>query len=297
MANVLLADVDKYVPVKLATKGLEYLYSNIQTVRLVRKHTDITQDFTVGQKLDIPVPGTWTVAAKAEGSDYVPSVPTDTKVTLTLNKHKYVSTIVEDFAKVMANDTWVSDHMEGMAMALGDQMEDDLIALFAGFSTTTGTSGTNLSYGTLVDTRKKMNDNKVPPNSRHLVMGTKDGAALLKDTDIKSLMTQSLPEWMQMGSLGKLAGFTLWENDRVAVGPPQNNGAFDPGALLFGFRKLPDPLPGSGAVGATVYDQRTQIACRVVIQYQGLKGGHLITFDTLYGVIELRDLKGVLVLS
>ena len=60
-------------------------------------------------------------------------------------------------------------------------------------------------------------------------------------------------------------------------------------------RPLPAPQTGTGVI-TKVMDE-DGVGLRVMISYQHTYGGHMVTIDTLYGVAELRDNHGVVVLT
>lgn len=288
--------------------ALQPFRSNIVLARGVYKNAEIDPKgyFTKGDIAHIRKPGTFTVGDKSEGSDVTLQQPTDTHIDVTLNKHKYVAVVIEDFAATLADRSLQTLYLPNILTAIANKVEDDLFGLYTGLSGSVGTSGANLSYGTIVDTSKALNDNNVPQGNRWLVYSTKDDAALRKDTDVKTYFANSRPELLEQGILAQVSGFNMAMSTRVPVvaGSPNStkNLAFDPSAFVLASRMLaPDAeaVPGAGksTLLATVTDAVSGLIFRLVLQYQGLKLGVLLVIDTLYGVAELRDEAGVVVLS
>ena len=87
----------------------------------------------------------------------------------------------------------------------------------------------------------------------------------------------------------------LEDNDVVNYGPAfQYNFAFDRNALALISRPLAQPRPGTGAVsGVSSYNN---LSMRVVITYNGVAQGHLVTFDLLCGVKVLDVNRGAVLL-
>lgn len=83
----------------------------------------------------------------------------------------------------------------------------------------------------------------------------------------------------------------LAQSDKVDYGPAaQYNFAFDRNALALVVRPLALPRAGTGAsAGVSAYND---LAMRVVITYDGVKQGHLVTLDMLCGVKVLDADRG-----
>jgi len=62
-------------------------------------------------------------------------------------------------------------------------------------------------------------------------------------------------------------------------------------------RGLPEPPEGSGVKAATVRDPESGLVLRVLQAYNPSYLGVQVTIDALYGVAEMRDACGVVVLS
>lgn len=299
MANVTVTSAQHFIPEIWAQRALQVLRSNIVLAKLVTKDTDVAA-FQVGDVLHIPAVGSMSATAKSANSAVTLQVPTDSEVTVTLNKHYEASFLVEDPVRAQANQSVMDRYITSAVTALAEQIENDLFALYSGFSSSVGTSGTDLSASTLRSARKELNDNKVPQSDRHLVMSTKDEIALLADSGLATYFAYNrigVPD----GAIGRLYGFTLWTSQLVPVvsGTPNStkNLAFHPEAMILAMRGLPEPPEGSGVVAATIRDPESGLVLRVLQAYNPTYLGVQVTLDVLYGVAEMRDDCGVVVLS
>lgn len=300
MANITTTVADAFIPEIWAQSALSVLKANIVLAKLVTKDTDVAT-FQYGDVLHVPYPGTFTAADKAADTAITPAAPSGgADLSVTLNKHKHVTFLVEDAARALANQNLIQRYTESAAVALATAIEQDLFALYSGFSQSVGTSGTDISASTVRTAMKTLDDAKISPLNRHLVISSKDKAALLGDSNLASYFAFNrvgIPD----GAIGQLYGFTIWMSQLVPVvtGTPNStkNIAFHPEAMILAMRAMPEPPAGSAAQAATVRDPDTGIVLRAVTAYNPSHLGVQVTLDVLYGVAELRDVAGVLVLS
>lgn len=303
MANVNNAAVGPFIPEIWANEALEILRSNIVLAPLITRDTDLTNTFTVGSKLHIPYGGTLVANDKATNTSVTKQVPTTTDTTVTLNKHKEVTVLVEDFTAAQANPVLMRSLMSAQIVALAEQIETDLIATYASFSGSLGTSGTDISAATVRAVNKKFTDNKIKRGNRHLLVSTKDSTALLADANLAQFFAFNANRGEVSNGLitSDLYGVSIHESQLVPVvaGTPNStkNLAFDPGAIVMASRRLPDAPAGTGAAQTVIADDVSGLAFRVTMSYNADNLGVQVTMDTLYGISKLRDEKGFVVLS
>jgi hypothetical protein len=101
------------------------------------------------------------------------------------------------------------------------------------------------------------------------------------------------------GNVGKLKDFFVFRSQFVSKtgsGPvTTNNIGFAKDAIGLVMRRLPQPLPGTGAVAE--YAELGNFGMRVIMSYQPNTLAQQFTVDVLYGVAVLRNTHGVLVRS
>ena len=101
------------------------------------------------------------------------------------------------------------------------------------------------------------------------------------------------------GTIGKIKDFFVFRSQFVArtgsMPTTTNNVAFARDAMGLVIRRLPQPLPGTGAVAE--YAEVGNFGIRVVMSYQPNTLAQQFTVDVLYGVGTLRNEFGVQVLS
>lgn len=287
-----------FIPEVWANEGLPVLRSNIILAKLVARDIDFAAQRT-GDILNIPYPGTMAASDKSSGTEYTLAQPTgETSVAVTLDKHKSVSFVIEDIVTATANMDLVREYAGGAMEALAGAIEDDLLALAAGFSVSVGTFGTALDAADILNCRKALNDAKAPQADRHVVFSTKDEVSLLADTALDVYFANAKPDAISQGALGDLYGLRAWTSNRITTATIPNpdetvNVAFHKNAMILAMRDLPAVPAGLGAMAVTTRDPVSGIQFRVVMAYDPALGGTRVTYETLYGVKELRDALGV----
>ena len=296
MADITRTSGAAFIPQVWANTALEVLRANIVLAKLVTRDTDVTP-FQVGDTLNIPYPGTFVANDKVANSGVTLQVPTGSTTSVVLNKHKEVSFIVEDALRALANQDVMQRYVTAGMVAIAEQIESDLLGLYTAFTYTTGTGGTDLTAATLRATRKLMNDNKAPRNTRVMIISDKDEVALLGDTTLQQYFAFQKPDAIANGSIGSLFGFDLYQSQLVPFATNTKNLAFDPGAIILASRGLPDAPAGSGAQTSVITDPISGLTLRCTMAYNPTNLGVQITLDVLYGVAKLRNEKAVVVLS
>ena len=298
MADITRTSASPFIPQIWANTALEILRSKVVLAKLVTRDSDIAA-FSVGDTLNIPYPGIFVANDKAANTNVTMQVPTASTTTVTLNKHKEVSFIVEDAARATANQDIMQRYMEAAIIPIAEQIESDLLALGSTFTSTVGTYGTDITAATVRSARKALNDNKAPVDGRALIVSDKDEIALLGDTNLQNYFAFAQQQGVAEGSIGRLYGFDVYSSQLVPTSgtSPVNtkNIAFHPGALILAMRGLPEAPAGSGAQTSVVSDPVSGLSLRVTVAYNPANLGVQVTTDVLYGVAKLRDEKGVLV--
>lgn len=304
MANVTNATMGAgFLPQIWANEALEILRANIVMAPLVTKDSDVAT-FQVGNTLHIPYPGTFTANAKATNTPVTLQTPTGTDTTVTLNKHYEASFLVEDFTRAQANPILMQSYIQGQTVALAEQVEADIIATYSSFSTSVGTSGTDLTAATLRTVAKTMTDKKVAKGNRHLLLSTKDVVSLQADSTLQSYFAfndSRVGTVTEGGAPVQIYGLQLHESQLVPVvaGTPAStkNLAFDPGAIILASRALPEAPANAGVEQHIIQDDRSGLVLRVTMGYDKAQLGVQVTIDVLYGVAKLRDEKGLVALA
>jgi hypothetical protein len=299
MANINSASAVPFIPEIWANMALEILRSNSVLAGLVTKDSDVAS-FQVGSKLHIPYPGTFVANDKATNTAVTKQVPTSTDTTVTLNKHKEVSFVFEDFARAQAQPITMQAYVGAMVAPLVDAIESDLFGLYPSFTSSIGAATTPLTAATVRLANKTLTDNRVPRTNRNLVITTGDTQALLADASLQSFFAFNEGARNDISSglvASNLYGFKVYESQLVPLATSNKNLAFDPGAIILAMRALPEAPGGTGAAQAVVHDPTSGLVLRSTLSYNADNLGVQCTLDVLYGVAKLRNEKAVVVLT
>jgi hypothetical protein len=300
MADITTTTGASFIPQIWANTALEILRNKVVLAKLVTRDSDVAA-FQVGDTLNVPYPGAMVANDKSADTAVTLQAPTSTTTTLTLNKHKEASFILEDRFAATANQDVISRYIDAAVIAIAEQIEKDIFSTAITFTPTVGTYGTDLTYASLLQAAKKLTDNKAPTEGRALVLSTKDELAIRNDSNLQSYFAFANPETVANGAIGHLGGFDVYSSQLVpaVAGTPisTKNVAFAPGAILLAMRSLPEVPAGTGALSAVANDPVSGLAVRVTRAFNASNLATQITVDVLYGVAKLRDEKGVLVKS
>lgn len=280
------------IPEFWLAEALGKLKANLVMALLVRRDADgeVAQQ---GDTVNIIKRGSLTVKDKASGTNVAADSPTNTKVAITLNQHKYVAWHLEDNASAKAVDDALNYIADGM-LGLAEAIESDILALYTDIANSVGTAGTALDEATILAARQQLNEQRCPMQGRSLIVSPKDEVALLAiDKFTRANERGDGGMALSEASLGRLFGFDTYMSQMVPViaGTPDSthNIAFHGNAFMLATRPLPLPAPGSGAIGSVMVDQDLGIAMRYTRQWDSgqLATKHVI--DVLYGVKSIDE--------
>ena len=287
MANITLTSADLLIPEVWANEGIRALRRKIRLARLVTRDSDYGT-FNEGDKLNIALPPSFVVNTKTAGGAVTLQQPTDSVISVTLNQHKEVSFLLEDAVKAMrggpgSGQTGIERYMNAAIEPIVLAIEDALFALYSGFSTTVGTSGTDLSAASLRTVAKNFNDAGIPEENRNIVIATKDYAALQADTSLAAFFANATPEAIKSGQLTNIAGLNIAWSNRVPVvaGSPNStkNIALAPDAMILAMRNLPTDGNTMGARQTVMVDQESGLSIRVTMAYNPTYLGTQVTLE------------------
>jgi hypothetical protein len=261
--------------------------------KLIR--TDMRNEVAArGKTVNITKRGALTVQTKTGGNPVVPEGPSNTKVPVTLEHHKYVSWTLEDAAGSVAIDDAVNYIQDGMT-AIAEEIEGDILTLHSEIATSVGTAGTDLSKASILAARKTLNDQKCPQTGRVIICSTKDDVALLNleqftRADARGARGQTA---LDEAHLGRVFGFDTYMSQFIDVTPgapdSTHNIAFHKNAFALVSRPLALPPEQSGATSMIFLDKKTGIAVRITKQWNITALATTWVIDLLYGYAALDE--------
>lgn len=291
MATIQVADLGT-IPTIVAAEALGYLKNNTVLARLVARDWD-NEVAQYGQTIKIGYPGSLSANDKAAETAITLQNPAASEYTVTLNKHKEISFIIDDLGRFVARPDWFTTYMEAAVSVLAEAIDGDIAALYSGFSQTIDASG-GLAEANFRLAQKYLNSAKAPQRQRYAVLHED---AIYEATGIERIVNRDYAE--SLGSLaaenlvGKFAGFEIFMDQGIKTATTQKNLFFHRNAMVLATRPLPAAPAGMGVVQSILDEDG--IGLRVTVSYDHDYLGAKVTLDVLYGVAELRDNHGVVV--
>jgi hypothetical protein len=194
--------------------------------------------------------------------------------------------------------------MEPALVAIAEKIEGDLLSLYAQFTANSpvGTGGTAITEATIDTAETRLFEAKVPPSSpKYLVVDSGAYSTLRQIPRFSEYQTVGDAGLKAMvdGTVGRIKDFFVFRSQFVkksGVTPvTTNNMAFTRDAIGLVVRRLPRPLPGTGAIAE--YAEFGNFGMRVLMSYMPDTLAQQFTVDVLYGKGVLRNNFGVQVRS
>ena len=254
---------------------LMFVKSNLVLLPLV-KHYDADVK-SGGQTLEIPNVSTISANLKAQNTVVTLNYNTETKTTLTLNKHYESSFLVEDIAKVQSAYDLRSDYTKAAAYAIAEKVDytlaSEMTSAWKTASQTVGTYGSAITDDEILAVNRYLDDAKAPQTERSLVVTPKGKAEMLaidKYIRYDAIGVGGTENSIRNGQIGEIYGVKVYMSQNLVV----LDTATDEHNHLF-FHK-------EAFAVAMQMEPRTQ----ATFEQQYL--GWLVTVDVLFGTANLR---------
>lgn len=303
MAAITSANAVQAIVKLVAAQGLPAIMGNLVMGNLVNRDYEPTLA-TAGDTVNIPIPPLMSRNNIAEGGSVQSQNPSLGNAQVVLNIHAESTFIIPDVTAMLVGAergdySLLNKYMAPAAVALAEGVETDLLGLYTNLTANAdvGTSAVTMTEATVDSADTTLFNAKVPTSDpRFLVVDANSYSALrqiprftenAKNGDGSAIMT---------GQVGKIKDFTVFRSQFVAKPSATTyNLGFTRNAFALVMRRLPQPLPGTGAVAE--YGELGGFGYRVVMSYQPNTLSQQFTLDMLYGVSVLRHINGVRVLS
>jgi hypothetical protein len=303
MPSITSANVANAIVKLVAVDALPALMGNLVMGNLVNRDFEPTLA-QAGDTVNVPIPPVLTANNIAEGGSVSLQNPDLGNAQIVLNTHAEASFVVPDVTKILAVPDLLKLYMQPAMVALAEKVETDLLALYSQFTANTpvGTGGAALTEASVEAAETALFNAKVPASEpKYLVVDAAAYSALRQISRFSEFQTAGEAGLRVMidGAIGKLKDFNVFRSQfvkKTGSGPvTTNNIAFARSALGLAIRRLPKPLPGTGAVAE--YAELGNFGMRVVMSYQPNTLAQQFTVDILYGAGVLRNNHGVQVRS
>ena len=299
MAIITSANVANAIVKLVAADALPALMGNLVMGNLVNRDYEPTLA-QAGDTVNVPIPPTLVANNIAEGSAVQLQSPNLGNAQIVLNTHAEATFQIPDVTKVLAVPDLLRLYMEPAVAAIAQKIESDLLGLYAGFTANSpvGTAGTPITEQTIDAAETALFLAKVPAGEQKFIVV--DAATysawrqIQRFSEFQSAGDAGLRALID-GTVGKIKDFFVFRSQfvqKTGSSPvTTHNMAFTKNALGLVIRRLPQPLPGTGAIAE--YAELGNFGMRVVMSYQPNTLAQQFTVDVLYGCGVLRNSSGV----
>jgi hypothetical protein len=299
MAAITSTNVANAIVKLVAADALPVLVGNLIMGNLVNRDYEpvLAQ---AGDTVNVPIPPSMVANNILEGGTVQAQNPSLGNAQIVLNTHVEASFLIPDVTKVLAVPDLLKIYMQPAVVAVAERIESDLLSLYAGFTANTavGTAGTAITEATIDAAETALFLAKVPAADQKFIVVDAGAYSAWRqiprfsefqtagDAGLKTLID---------GSVGKIKDFFVFRSQfvpKTGSNPATtHNLAFTKNAIGLVVRRLPQPLPGTGAIAE--YAELGNFGMRVVMSYQPNTLAQQFTVDVLYGCGILRNSAGV----
>ncbi|MCB9385097.1 MAG: hypothetical protein H6509_10805 [Bryobacterales bacterium] len=287
----------------VAADALPALMGNLVMGNLVNRNYEPALG-QAGDTVNIPIAPSMTANNIAEGGVVQTQNPNLGNAQIVLNTHAEATFQVPDVTKVLAVPDLLKVYMEPAVVAIAERIESDLLGLYAQFTSnpTLGAPETAIVESVLDGAETALFQAKVPSSQpKHLVVDADSYSALRQNPRFSEYRTagEAGVNALMSGTVGRIKDFNVFRSQFVAKTGSSpvttHNLAFARDAIGLVIRRLPQPLPGTGAIAE--YAELGNFGMRVVMSYQPNTLAQQFTVDVLYGAAVIRPEFGVQVES
>jgi len=295
MPAITSANIANAIVKLVAADALPALVGNLVMGNLVNRDYEPTLA-QAGDTVNVPIPPTLVANNIAEGGTVQTQNPNLGNAQIVLNTHCEATFQIPDVTKVLAVPDLLQVYMRPAVVALAERIESDLLGLYAGFSANmpVGTAGSAITEATVDAAETALFSAKLPAREpKYLVVDAGTYSNLRQIPRFSEFQTAGEAGLRSLvdGTIGKIKDFFVFRSQFISStgSSPLNmhNLAFAKDAIGLVVRRLPQPLPGTGAIAE--YAELGNFGMRVTMSYQPNTLAQQFTVDVLYGCGILRN--------
>ena len=299
MGLITSANVANAIVKLVAVDALPALMSNLVLGNLVNRDYEPVLGHA-GDTVNVPIPATLIANNIAEGGTVVPQSPNLGNAQIVLNTHAEATFQIPDVTKVLAVPDLLNLYMQPAVVALAEKIETDLLNLYSQFTSNAavGTPGGPITEAVVDAAETALFQAKVPASrDKYLVVDANTYSQMRQIPRFSEFHTAGEAGLRALveGAVGKIKDFYVFRSQLVSKTGSSpvttHNLAFTKDALGLVVRRLPQPLPGTGAIAE--YAEAGNFGVRVVMSYVPNTLAQQFTVDVLYGAAVLRNSQGV----
>ncbi len=295
MSNITSANLANAIVKLVAADALPALVGNLVMGNLVNRDYEPVLAHS-GDTVNVPIPPVLVANNIAEGGTITAQNPSLGNAQIVLNTHAEASFQIPDVTKALAYPELLKAYMQPAVIAIAERVESDLLNLYSQFSANApvGTAGTPVTEATIDAAETALFSAKVPASAPKYLMVDSNTYSQIRQIPRFSEYYSSGEAGLKAlveGNVGKMKDFFIFRSQFVSTTgsatPNTHNLAFSKDALGLVVRRLPQPLPGTGAVAE--YAEMGNFGLRIVMSYQPNTLAQQFTVDVLYGCGVLRN--------
>jgi hypothetical protein len=303
MPVITSANVANAICKLVAVDALPSLMGNLVMGNLVNRDYEPSLA-QAGDTVNVPIPPMLVANNIAEGGTVQTQNPTLGNAQIVLNTHAEATFQIPDVTKVLAVPDLLKLYMQPAVIALAEKIESDLLSLSSQFTANApiGAGGVAVTEAAIDSAETALFRAKVPASvAKYLVVDADTYSQLRQIPRFSEYRTSGEAGLRALvdGTVGKMKDFYIFRSQfvkKTGSGPAiTHNVAFAKDALGLVVRRLPQPIPGTGAIAE--YAEVGNFGIRVTMSYQPNTLAQQFTVDVLYGAGILRNGFGVQVLS
>jgi len=299
MAAITSTNVANAIVKLVAADALPVLVGNLIMGNLVNRDYEPVLA-NAGDTVNVPIPPTMVANNILEGGAVQTQNPSLGNAQIVLNTHVEATFQIPDVTKVLAVPDLLKIYMQPSVAAIAQRIETDLLSLYAGFTTNTavGTPATPITEAVIDAAETSLFLAMVPPNEQKYFVVNAATYSAWRQIPLFNEFQNAGEAGLQAlidGTIGKFKDFYVFRSQFVpqtgTTTVTTHNLAFTRSAIGLVMRRLPQPLPGTGAIAE--YAELGNFGMRVVMSYQPDTLAQQFTVDALYGCGVLRNAAGV----
>lgn len=306
MADITSQNVAQAIVKLVASQALPALYTKLVMARLVNRDYEPSLA-SAGDTINVPIPPDLVANNIAEGGSVQTQNPSLGNAQIVLNTHVESTFQIPDVTKILATPDLVKVYMDPALIAVATKIETDLLNLYPLFTANAAVGGASAMDEARIDAAESaLFLARVPQDQQKFLVVYANAFSAMRQIErfteqrmvatTGGILDAELPGAGPLMSDGKIKDFLVFRSQNVpAVSSTYQQLAFSKDAIGMAIRRLPQPLPGTGAIAE--YASFGGFEVRVVMSYQPNTLAQQFTVDTLYGCGPLRNSAAVNVQS
>lgn len=293
----------------VAAEALAPLVGNLVLGNLVNRDYEPTLA-QAGDTVNVPIPPVLVANNIAEAGTVTQQQPNLGNAQIVLNTHVEATFSIPDVTKVLAVPDLLKTYMQPAIIAIAEKIETDIASLYPLFTANTAAGGATAVDEARIDTAESsLFSAKVPVAlPKFLVVSATTyggmrqlprftewnalGQASQTAGGTSSMISGELAGGGRFGSTGKIKDFFVFRSQFIQKPSSTTyNLGFARDAIGLVIRRLPMPIPGTGAIAE--YAELGNFGVRIIMSYQPGTLAQQFTVDCLYGCAVLRNNFGI----